>query len=87
VKSINVVKAVVFALVVSALPTQSALAYFDPNVGGQLFQILAIMFGVITGILLFFSAQIRLLFGRLRRLLRKRADHDEEETSDTEQQS
>jgi hypothetical protein len=42
-------------------------AYIDPNTGGMLFQILAVMFGVISGALLLFSGRIKGMFYRLRR--------------------
>jgi hypothetical protein len=42
-------------------------AYIDPNTGGMLFQILAVMFGVISGALLLFSGRIKGLYYRVRR--------------------
>lgn len=44
--------------------------YIDPNTGGMLFQILAVLFGLISGMVLFFGSKIRMAFGQLRRLLR-----------------
>ena len=41
--------------------------YIDPNTGGMLFQILAVMFGVISGALLLFSGRIKGLYYRVRR--------------------
>jgi hypothetical protein len=46
--------------------------YVDPNTGGMLFQVLAVLFGALTGTLLFFSSKIRMLAGRLRRLLQSK---------------
>lgn len=43
------------------------LPYIDPNTGGMLFQILAIIFGLFSGILLFFSSRIRQFIARIRR--------------------
>ena len=45
-------------------------AYIDPNTGGMLFQILAVLFAAFSGILLFFSRQIKTTFARLMRRLR-----------------
>jgi hypothetical protein len=44
-------------------------AYIDPNTGGMLFQILAVMFGVISGALLLFSGRIKGLYYKIRRRL------------------
>lgn len=51
--------------------------YIDPNTGGILFQALAGLFAVGSGILFFFSRNIREFFARLRRRARK--DQDESE--------
>jgi hypothetical protein len=45
-------------------------AYIDPNTGGMLFQVLAVLFAAFSGILLFFSRQIKTTFARLMRRLR-----------------
>ncbi len=45
-------------------------AYIDPNTGGMLFQILAVFLALFSGIIFFFSRQIKTLFARLRRKLR-----------------
>ncbi len=45
--------------------------YIDPNAGGMLFQILAVLFGLISGFVLFFSGRIRMIFARLRRSRRE----------------
>ena len=45
-------------------------AYIDPNTGGMLFQILAVLFGVISGALLLFSGKIKGLYYRLKRRIR-----------------
>jgi hypothetical protein len=47
--------------------------YIDPNTGGMLFQILAVLFGLFSGILLIFSGRIRSSFAKLRRRMRERA--------------
>ena len=45
--------------------------YIDPNTGGILFQALAGLFAVISGVLFVFSRQIRERIARLRRRGRK----------------
>jgi hypothetical protein len=45
--------------------------YIDPNTGGILFQALAGLLAVITGVLFFFSRNIRQWFARMRRRGRK----------------
>jgi len=51
--------------------------YIDPNVGGVLFQALAVGFAFVTGIILIFSSKIRSGIASLRRLFRK---HDDQES-------
>ena len=41
--------------------------YIDPSSGGLLFQILAIAFTTISGVILLFSNRIKMFFSRLRR--------------------
>jgi hypothetical protein len=57
--------------------------YIDPNTGGMLFQILAVLFGVFSGIVLIFSSKIKMGIAKLRRSMRK----DTEETEPTESKS
>jgi len=52
----------------------SPKAYIDPNTGGMLFQVLALFFAFFSGILFFFSRQIKSSFARLRRNLRSKED-------------
>jgi hypothetical protein len=46
------------------------LAYIDPNAGGMLFQVLAVVFATLSGLVLVFSARIRMFLARLARRLR-----------------
>ena len=55
--------------------------YIDPNTGGILFQTLAIIFGVFSGVVLLFSSKIKMGIARLRRAFRK--DADETESTET----
>lgn len=48
------------------------LAYIDPNSGGMLFQLLAAAFVFLSGIIFFFSSQIKMTVARLRRYWRER---------------
>jgi len=57
--------------------------YIDPNTGGILFQTLAIMFGVFSGVVLLFSSKIKMGIAKLRRALRK----DTEASDSTETKS
>ena len=49
-------------------------AYIDPNTGGMLFQILAVLFGVISGALLLFSGKIKGYYYSIRRRMRGSED-------------
>jgi hypothetical protein len=48
------------------------LAYIDPNSGGMLFQLLAAAFVMLSGLVFFFSSQIKMMVARLRRYVRER---------------
>ncbi len=43
--------------------------YIDPNTGGMLFQVLAVIFGVLSGIILIFSSRIKMLIFRIIRMV------------------
>ena len=51
-------------------------AYIDPNTGGMLFQFLAVAFTMLTGVLFFFSRQIRVFAAQMRRFLNR--NHSDE---------
>jgi hypothetical protein len=52
----------------AALDSLSVIAaYIDPNTGGMLFQILAVLFGVISGAFLLFSGKIKGYYYQLKR--------------------
>lgn len=55
-------------------------AYIDPNTGGMLFQILAASFAAVSGLLLLFSRQIRVLVSRIKRVVRERLGGTDEVT-------
>ena len=52
--------------------------YIDPNTGGVLFQALAAILAVASGVVLVFSGKIRAGLARLRRKMRKEKDEDSE---------
>ena len=56
--------------------------YIDPNTGGMLFQVLATLLAVFSGILLLFSSKIRAGIARVRRSFR-REDEAELEADET----
>ncbi len=58
--------------------------YIDPNTGGMLFQILAVAFGLFSGVILFFSGRIRKFFARFRRRMRERGKPEADNTLSSE---
>ena len=82
---VKIIKAMIMTLLLSGLVFKTAFAaYIDPNTGGMLFQILAVLFGLISGIFLLFSGQVKRLFFRVVRYFRKSEPEAEGETgSDT----
>jgi hypothetical protein len=60
-------------------------AYIDPNTGGMLFQILAVLFGVISGALLLFSGKIKGYYYRIRRRMQRSEDESSVESLDIEE--
>ena len=59
----------IHSLVASELT--APVAYIDPNTGGMLFQVLAVLLAALSAFLFFFSRQIKSGWARLRRRLRK----------------
>ena len=55
--------------------------YIDPNTGGMLFQILAVAFAALSGLVLVFSSKIRMFFAKLRRKTREASDEQMDEVS------
>lgn len=51
--------------------------YIDPNTGGILFQTLAVLFGVLSGVVLLFSSKIKMGIAKLRRAMRKETEESE----------
>ena len=61
--------------------------YIDPNTGGMLFQVLAVLFGVISGTVLIFSSRIKMGLSKLRRSIRERSGQDHTGESSAEDSS
>ena len=68
---VNVSQALVTMLLHASSGRLLAAGYIDPNTGGMLFQILAIVFAFLSGSLLFFSSKIRMFFARIFRRFRE----------------
>ena len=66
-----------FLHAVTAAGLGAPKAYIDPNTGGMLFQVLAVMLAAFSGILFFFSRQIKASLARLRRGMRHDASEEE----------
>jgi hypothetical protein len=62
---------------VTASSLAAPRAYIDPNTGGMLFQILAVLLASVSAILFFFSRQIKSAWARMRRGLRKEEPPEE----------
>ncbi len=73
-------------IVISAIPL-SIRGYIDPNTGGMLFQLLAVIFAVFSGFLFFFSRQIKAGFARFKRYLRKSDEPGDELDPGNEEKS
>ncbi len=58
--------------------------YIDPSTGGMLFQVLAVLFGLFSGLILFFSGKIKMAYRRLLRNLREGKDEEEAEDVSSE---
>ena len=65
VRSVIVVEALMLALIGSIQVTYAApRGYIDPNTGGMLFQILAVVVTMASGFVFLFSNKIKMLFNR-----------------------
>ena len=53
--------------------------YIDPGTGGQLFQILAIAFASVSGVVLLFAGRIKMFFAKMRRKMREDVSETEAE--------
>jgi hypothetical protein len=58
--------------------------YIDPSTGGMLFQILAVLFAALSGVILFFSSKIKMAYRRLLRSIRERGKETDSPAEETE---
>jgi hypothetical protein len=70
-------KMVIGLVILMILPPGGALewvpmAYVDPGTGGMLFQVLAALFAVLSGVIFFFSRQIKTMAARAQRYVGER---------------
>jgi hypothetical protein len=73
-----IVQRILLTTISPAVPT----AYIDPNTGGMLFQMLAVILALFSGIIFFFSRQIKSGFARLRRRIRGVSEPENASTSE-----
>lgn len=52
-------------------PKRVHASYIDPNTGGMLFQVLAVLLGILSTLILIFSSKIKGMFYRARRFIRR----------------
>ncbi len=79
----TVAKSIVIAILFSLATAKPALAYIDPGTGGMLFQALAIVFALFSSMALVFSRQIRMIFARVKRVLRRTPENDSQQAQET----
>ncbi len=73
------IKSLFIVLVISLVGASPAYAaYIDPNTGGMLFQVLAVLFGVFSALILVFSSKIKMLYYRLTRFFREKNTDENE---------
>lgn len=72
---LRMLKFVFRSLVLVFAVLRVAFGYIDPNTGGLIFQVLAILVAFSSAIILFFSRQIRVGIARAGRFLRDRFPH------------
>ncbi len=61
----RILKSGILAAIFSFMIARPVLAaYIDPNTGGMLFQLLAVLFGIFSGLILLFSSKIKMIFYR-----------------------
>lgn len=59
--------------------------YIDPNTGGLLFQVLLVVFGIISGVILVFSSKIKMGISRFRRFVREKTNKNQSEPPSSEE--
>ncbi|MCP4423683.1 MAG: hypothetical protein GY803_04240 [Chloroflexi bacterium] len=83
-----VVKIIILVVVIAVIDVNAAFAapaaYIDPNTGGMLFQILAVAFTLLSGVIFFFSSRIKMAFARAMRFFREKTGKQVAPASDTQ---
>jgi len=75
----KIIKSFLFTVVIALISfRQGHAAYIDPNTGGMVFQMLAVLFGVISGLILLFSSRIKAAYYRVRRTFREQHPSNDE---------
>ena len=59
--------------------------YIDPNSGGLIFQVLVVMFGVISGAVLIFSSKIKMGISKIQRMMREKVGKKETSKSEVKE--
>ncbi|MCP4356835.1 MAG: hypothetical protein GY796_02310 [Chloroflexi bacterium] len=77
----------IIALLLVLLSAQAVFAapqaYLDPNTGGLIFQVLAVVFATLSGFIFMFSSRIKMWFARNKR--KRREENEEEPSSELDQ--
>jgi hypothetical protein len=60
-------------------PLPASAAYIDPNTGGMLFSLLAVIFGALSAMILLLSGKIKMFFSRAKRRLRHSSEIEDDE--------
>lgn len=60
--------------------------YIDPSSGGMLFQIFAVVFGLVSGTVLMFGSRIKMSIAKFRRSLRQKNENSEVSENKTEEE-
>ena len=66
-------------LVSFLMPMPASAAYIDPNTGGMLFSLLAVIFGALSAVILLLSGKIKMFLSRTKRRLRGSSDDELDE--------
>ena len=61
--------------------------YIDPSAGGLIFQVLAVLFGFMSGAVLLFSSRIKMGVAKIRRRLRERKQEGAPSSTDAPEKS
>ena len=60
--------------------------YIDPNSGGLIFQVLLVMFGMLSGAVLIFPSKIKMGIAKLRRSIREKTRDNQISSASSEEE-